>query len=118
MDNIFKGIEVRGNSNCKELTTIALNRFFSVSTNQSNLPLRTLGKNGGLSGMGMSDFYGPADETESLATIHAALDAGVNVLDTVPKRFGKPMQFTPGHKGSANLAWFHNWDLFCRASKR
>jgi aryl-alcohol dehydrogenase-like predicted oxidoreductase len=32
--------------------------------------------------MGMSDFYGPADESESLRTIHAALDAGVNVLDT------------------------------------
>ena len=95
-----------------------------MSTNQSNLPLRTLGKNGptvagiGLGCMGMSDFYGPADETESLATIHAALDAGVNVLDTVPKRFGKPMQFTPGNKGSANLAWFHNRDLFCRAYKR
>ena len=32
--------------------------------------------------MGMSDFYGPADETASLATIHAALDAGISVLDT------------------------------------
>ena len=32
--------------------------------------------------MGMSDFYGPADETASLATIHAAVDAGISVLDT------------------------------------
>jgi aryl-alcohol dehydrogenase-like predicted oxidoreductase len=32
--------------------------------------------------MGMSDMYGPADENESIATIHAALDAGVNLLDT------------------------------------
>jgi aryl-alcohol dehydrogenase-like predicted oxidoreductase len=32
--------------------------------------------------MGMSDFYGPADESESIATIHAALDAGVRLLDT------------------------------------
>jgi aryl-alcohol dehydrogenase-like predicted oxidoreductase len=32
--------------------------------------------------MGMSDFYGPADETESIATIHAALDSGINLLDT------------------------------------
>jgi aryl-alcohol dehydrogenase-like predicted oxidoreductase len=32
--------------------------------------------------MGMSDFYGPADERESLATIQAALDAGVTLLDT------------------------------------
>ncbi len=32
--------------------------------------------------MGMSDFYGPADEAESVATIHAALERGVNLLDT------------------------------------
>ena len=32
--------------------------------------------------MGMSDLYGPADEQESIATIHAALDAGVTLLDT------------------------------------
>jgi aryl-alcohol dehydrogenase-like predicted oxidoreductase len=32
--------------------------------------------------MGMSDFYGPADRAESVATIHAALDAGVTLLDT------------------------------------
>jgi aryl-alcohol dehydrogenase-like predicted oxidoreductase len=32
--------------------------------------------------MGMSGMYGPADEDESIATIHAALDRGVNLLDT------------------------------------
>jgi aryl-alcohol dehydrogenase-like predicted oxidoreductase len=32
--------------------------------------------------MGMSDLYGPADEAESIATIHAALDAGVTLFDT------------------------------------
>ena len=32
--------------------------------------------------MGMSDLYGPADDAESIATIHAALDAGITLLDT------------------------------------
>jgi aryl-alcohol dehydrogenase-like predicted oxidoreductase len=32
--------------------------------------------------MGMSEFYGPHDEAESVATIHRALDLGVNFLDT------------------------------------
>ncbi|HZE06606.1 MAG TPA: aldo/keto reductase [Solirubrobacteraceae bacterium] len=36
----------------------------------------------GLGCMGMSGVYGPADEAESIATIHAALDAGITLLDT------------------------------------
>jgi aryl-alcohol dehydrogenase-like predicted oxidoreductase len=36
----------------------------------------------GLGCMGMSGMYGPADEAESIATIHAAMDAGVTLLDT------------------------------------
>jgi aryl-alcohol dehydrogenase-like predicted oxidoreductase len=36
----------------------------------------------GLGCMGMSDVYGPADEAESLATLHAAVDAGITLLDT------------------------------------
>jgi aryl-alcohol dehydrogenase-like predicted oxidoreductase len=35
-----------------------------------------------LGAMGMSGMYGHADENESIATIHAALDAGVNLIDT------------------------------------
>jgi aryl-alcohol dehydrogenase-like predicted oxidoreductase len=36
----------------------------------------------GLGCMGMSGMYGPSDRTESIATIHAALDAGVTLFDT------------------------------------
>ncbi len=36
----------------------------------------------GLGCMGMSGTYGPADDAESIATIHAALDAGLTLLDT------------------------------------
>jgi aryl-alcohol dehydrogenase-like predicted oxidoreductase len=49
---------------------------------------RSLGKNGPevsairLGCMGMSELYGPADRGESIATIHAALDAGITLLDT------------------------------------
>lgn len=49
---------------------------------------RALGKGGplvsalGLGCMGMSDFYGPRDEAESLATMNHALDRGVNFFDT------------------------------------
>lgn len=49
---------------------------------------RTLGQSGplvsalGLGCMGMSGMYGPSDRAESLATIHAALDSGITLLDT------------------------------------
>ena len=53
-------------------------------------PIRTLGSHDGglvvsaqgLGCMGMSEFYGAGDDTESIATIHRALDLGVTFLDT------------------------------------
>lgn len=36
----------------------------------------------GLGCMGMSGMYGPSDEAESVATIHASLDAGITLFDT------------------------------------
>jgi aryl-alcohol dehydrogenase-like predicted oxidoreductase len=52
------------------------------------LPMRKLGRQGlevsmiGLGCMGMSQSYGPADEKESVATLHRALDLGCNFFDT------------------------------------
>ena len=52
------------------------------------MEMRKLGETGpevsaiGLGAMAMSGMYGPADRSESLATLHAALDAGINLIDT------------------------------------
>src|ERR1700731_4430742 len=55
---------------------------------EETMELRQIGTTGpqvsalGLGCMGMSGMYGPADRAESIATIHAALEAGVTLLDT------------------------------------
>jgi aryl-alcohol dehydrogenase-like predicted oxidoreductase len=54
----------------------------------THVPQRQLGRSGplvsvmGLGCMGMSEFYGPADDERSIATIHKALDLGITFLDT------------------------------------
>jgi aryl-alcohol dehydrogenase-like predicted oxidoreductase len=59
-----------------------------MTTQPSPLQRRRLGRDGpdvfpiALGCMGMTDLYGPADERESIATIHAALDRGITLLDT------------------------------------
>src|ERR687889_254363 len=64
-------------------------RYYRLLISEATtMKTRRLGRDGpkvsalGLGCMGMSDFYGPADEGESIATIHAALDAGITLLDT------------------------------------
>src|SRR3954469_12935782 len=58
------------------------------TTKENTMQVRTLGHTGpavsalGLGAMGMSGAYGAADRTESIATVHTALEAGVTLIDT------------------------------------
>src|SRR5271156_1415345 len=62
--------------------------FRKGSAEEAKMTFRRLGSSDlqvsaiGLGCMGMSEFYGPGDDAESIAPIHRALDCGVNFLDT------------------------------------
>ena len=48
--------------------------------------------------MGLSQGYGPVDDAESIAAIHAALDSGITMLDTA-------MSYGQGHNEELVLGW-------------
>ena len=70
---------------CFPMDTTAI--YVAIMTTQLHTDNRQLGSGPSvfplaLGCMGMSGMYGPADERESIATIHAALDAGITLIDT------------------------------------
>jgi aryl-alcohol dehydrogenase-like predicted oxidoreductase len=65
----------------------------------------------GLGAMGMSDFYGQPDEQESIKTLHAALERGVNFIDTAD-------MYGAGRNEELLQKAFHDrWDKVVLATK-
>src|ERR1051326_8286244 len=72
--NVYKSSNQEiASKNVKEVLTMQVRRLVKNGLSISAI---------GLGCMGMSEFYGPGDDQESLATIHRALDLGINFLDT------------------------------------
>jgi aryl-alcohol dehydrogenase-like predicted oxidoreductase len=88
LNSLFAIVQLIGAIEMPHIRRINCGGLPATHSRRSPMNTRKLGKTGpttsaiGLGTMGMSDFYGPADRSESIRTIHAALDAGITLLDT------------------------------------
>jgi len=79
----------------------------STTLGKSNLEVNRLG----LGCMGMSEFYGPFDETESIKTLHEAIELGVNFFDTAD------MYGVGANERLLGEAFKNKWDKIVLATK-